>query len=236
MSHILPGFLFRKLKSGPTGTFVDARFPSVSVQDGVKVRLLCQACETRFSKWETLFKQTFLPLSGYPCLPIVYGRWLYKFAISVSWRVLTYLKLSRPNPYGYPQHNPVAQLLHPLRNKAHSSADRALHSWSRILLEDRTSASLHPQLLLFLNGNNFPGETRNVVGFSSVNLPKIAAVHSVVGPLIVLGIIKDGRRSSWQGAAIHPQGGSFKSASQRIPEDYANWLKQHYAVIDEIVP
>jgi hypothetical protein len=89
-SHIIPKFVFKWLKETTPTAIRNLGTPNKRVQDGFKEYLLCHECEDLFNKWETKFcEQVFLPIHDKPA-PIKYGPWALKFAVSVSWRVLTY--------------------------------------------------------------------------------------------------------------------------------------------------
>ncbi|MBA4390714.1 MAG: hypothetical protein C0399_07235 [Syntrophus sp. (in: bacteria)] len=99
-SHILPEFAFGWLKeTGATKYLRVGDAPNKRVQDGHKMPLLCQACETLFSKDENEFARViFRPYvgdgldangEGTGAIPeFIYKEWLLRFIISVHWRVL----------------------------------------------------------------------------------------------------------------------------------------------------
>lgn len=74
--------------------FVEA--PNRRVQDSFKHRLLCGSCEQRLSVWESSFaSQVFLPMhrqdpTQFRTYP--YQAWGMKFAASVVWRVVQFLR------------------------------------------------------------------------------------------------------------------------------------------------
>jgi hypothetical protein len=122
-SHIIPRFIFLWYKR----TFVSGlrRSDNVNlrVQDGPKDYLLCGPCERKLGVWETSFSaKVFNPLhvgQNSPH-PIRYGPWALKFAVSVSWRVLTYHK--------------KVQSISGLSADQESAVERALEAWRRFLL------------------------------------------------------------------------------------------------------
>lgn len=90
-SHRFPKFYWDWMKeTNGTGYLRSSTMPNVSLQDGDKRRLLCLACEARFSVLEThVAGKVFRPLLEDPCpAEIDYGPWFYRFAISVLWRKL----------------------------------------------------------------------------------------------------------------------------------------------------
>ena len=93
-SHIIPKFVFdwQKESSG-TGFLRSSRVPNRRVQDGAKEYMLCSDCETLFNQWETSFATNiFHPLNRRENIQFEYRSWLLKFAVSVSWRCLTWYR------------------------------------------------------------------------------------------------------------------------------------------------
>ena len=91
-SHMIPSFVYKWLKaSSGTGHIRFGGTPNLRSQDGYKVYLLCGSCEDLFNTWETTFANLiFHPLNKGEASSFKYGPWMLKFAVSVSWRVLTY--------------------------------------------------------------------------------------------------------------------------------------------------
>lgn len=89
-SHIIPAFVFRWLReTSATGHMRFGQQPNLRVQDGRKVRMLCDACEQRFSYLESTFaRRLFQPLSRDAGMRVRYQDWLAKFCTSLSWRLL----------------------------------------------------------------------------------------------------------------------------------------------------
>lgn len=90
-SHILPAFVFRWMKdTSATGYLRFGGKPNCRAQDGERRYWLCRGCETRLCQWETEFAaQVFHPLISDGGQRIPYQEWMLKFAVSVSWRVLS---------------------------------------------------------------------------------------------------------------------------------------------------
>lgn len=89
-SHIIPKFVIKWFKdTSPTGYLRTGDNVDIRKQDGIKKRLLCIECEGKFNKYETLFaNKIFFPFHNNNFKKIDYDEWLYKFIISISWRVL----------------------------------------------------------------------------------------------------------------------------------------------------
>lgn len=88
-SHIIPRFVIRWMKkTGPTPFLRKAVDPDTRIQD-YHEKLLCEDCEQTFSDWEGKFAaQVFYPHVRGQKEEFEYGEWLYKFVLSVSWRLL----------------------------------------------------------------------------------------------------------------------------------------------------
>lgn len=91
-SHILPAFSGRSVKrTSAIPSFRSSQDPTRSVQDTLKIKMLCEGCERLFSRHETQFaKRVFHPLREDCTQRLQYEEWLLQFCVSLSWRVLTY--------------------------------------------------------------------------------------------------------------------------------------------------
>ena len=88
-SHIIPRFVIRWMKkSGPTPFLRKFTDPNTRIQD-IHEKMLCGDCEEIFSEWESKFaSQTFYPHVRDQSDQFEYGEWMYRFILSVSWRLL----------------------------------------------------------------------------------------------------------------------------------------------------
>ena len=94
-SHIIPKSIYKWLKdTSATGYMRNLTNPNVRTQDGIKMYLLCENCEQRFSVYEKWFKEkVFLPLNEREtgvCNPLIfdYDDKLFYFINSVWWRTI----------------------------------------------------------------------------------------------------------------------------------------------------
>jgi hypothetical protein len=87
-SHILPAFALRWLKENSLTKYIrSGGQPNLRKQDLAKEYLLCDMCEGLFSQWESkVAENIFKPWNDQRKLPLSYGSWLQRFAISLSWR------------------------------------------------------------------------------------------------------------------------------------------------------
>ena len=90
-SHIIPKFVFDRIKpNSPTG-YLRGGFLDVNrrMQDGDRVKMLCNDCEQRFSQTERNFAdKVFKPYHESGITSFAYGPWLSYFINSVNWRTL----------------------------------------------------------------------------------------------------------------------------------------------------
>ncbi len=134
-SHITPKFVFdwQKVSSG-TGFLRSSETPNRRAQDGEKEQMLCSDCEALFNRWETPFAtRIFHPLNRGESIQFRYESWLLKFAVSVSWRVLTWYK-----PDDLPEISAPGKLL----------IAKALQTWKEFLLDQRAHPGSFEQHLI----------------------------------------------------------------------------------------
>lgn len=88
-SHIIPRFVIKWMKkTGPTPFLRKAVDPNTRIQD-YHEELLCKDCEQIFSEFEGKFAaHVFYPHVRGDSNEFEYGEWLYRFVLSVSWRLL----------------------------------------------------------------------------------------------------------------------------------------------------
>ncbi|MFM2588225.1 hypothetical protein [Vibrio sp. TBV020] len=93
-SHFIPKFIGKWSKNTSiTGYFRQPSAPSRRMQDLHKEYWLCGNCEDIFSVWEREFaNKVFYPIVDKGKDTVLYGRWMAKFAASLSWRTLTYVR------------------------------------------------------------------------------------------------------------------------------------------------
>ena len=220
-SHIIPAFVFRWLKESSATGFLRFR-PELNkrVQDGLRVPLLCSACEQRFGQWEKRFvEDIYAPLNHGKAARFAYGSWLSKFCVSVSWRVLTFLRKD---------------------NLAHFSpamieaADRALAIWRSFLLDESPHPGKHQQHMLLLDvvdEHTFseipPNLNRYIlrsVEFDAACKSKEAFIYSKMGRVVVVGFIHMASPRQWQGSLIHVSHGAIGSQTYTLPDSFGRYL------------
>ncbi|MDN3674354.1 hypothetical protein QWY99_14945 [Flavobacterium branchiarum] len=88
-SHIIPKCIFRWLKDSGGDYFRSPETSNRRLHDGIKPRMLCNECEGIFSKLETDFSsKIFYPHVKKGQTTFEYNANLFKFSVSILWRVL----------------------------------------------------------------------------------------------------------------------------------------------------
>ncbi len=233
-SHIIPKFFGRELKKrSKSQTLVDGINPQKNPkpQDIEKARLLCHQCEQLFGKWETEFRNKVMPANKSLLAPITYGDWMLKFAVSVSWRVLAYLKYAQP----YSEHEVTSKELikffPTLVSKSHSEAEETLETWRLFLLDKRKDVTPYDQHLVLLNGKNFPYENCNALKFTILQDEGMIATHTLMLGFIILGFIRHSSAWDWEDTKIISTSGQI-GVQQGIPPAYFAWLENMFAEIE----
>ena len=187
-SHIVPKFIFDYLKeTSATGYLRFSREPNRRVQDGTKVPLLCGECEQRFATLEKYFSERiFTPYSADRSAVLHYDASLLKFAVSLSWRVLSYYNVHGHLSDVPPQHVP--------------RIDAALEMWRRVLLDKLPHPEKYEQHLLALDEfksatvPNMPsGINRYIlraVDMDVVTGDRTAIVYTKLPRLVVVGFVE----------------------------------------------
>lgn len=87
-SHIWPAFTLRWLKKNSLSPYLrTVGEPNKRKQELPTEKLLCGVCEGKFSRWEDqAATNIFKPWNDHRKLPLSYGSWFQKFAISLVWR------------------------------------------------------------------------------------------------------------------------------------------------------
>lgn len=221
LSHIIPAFAFRwQKKTG--GPIRNIETPNKRVQDGIKINLLCDDCESLLSVWESSFyNQLFLKYTENSDYKLKYGDWLLKFCVSLNWRTILYRKLSGlKGQYTPHQFNSM------------SIFEKNLHS---VLIGESRNPSYNEQHLLFLNPistelkNNLPPNINRYI-LRAIDFDIIGNQDNLlnmikIGPIIILGYISSTEklRRDTRGSRISVAGGSFRN----LPSKFTNTLYFH---------
>lgn len=224
-SHVIPAFAMRWLKESSTGGIRGRAQPNQRVQDGPKGRYLCDDCEQRVGKWETIFSQRiFAPLHDETQKPPVtypYQAWFLKFAVSLSWRVL----LHNGEKHGFDN----------LAPRVRGAVTEALEAWRLFLLDKRVHPGAFQQHLLPLglistaaHPISSPFFNRYLIRTVDHDLPhtdESLMVYTKIGKFAFFGFVLNGRNEQWVGTRLRVRNGAFNpSGTFGVPTSIVEFL------------
>jgi len=225
LSHIIPKFVFSWFKESAPSAIRSIAEPNKRVQDGLKQDLLCTDCEQLFGGWEKIFSECiFSPLheGKAPKTPIRYGPWALKFAVSVSWRVLTYFcRIGDLSHYSEIQRD---------------MAQTALSVWRSFLLDELSNPAEFEQHLLPVDAiGSYSGleisAFLNRYLLRSIHMDvicsnKSAYVYTKMGHILLFGLIQEKNPKRWKGTKIHVNNGAIMPRTYRLPQSMADYLNE----------
>ena len=221
-SHIIPGFVFDWLRdTSATGHFRSSQIPDLRIQDGIKPRMLCMACEQLFSTWEKAFAETcFVPLNSGAAREVRYGSWMLKFATSVSWRVLR-LFAANDGLAGFPRH-------------IMTEVDDTLREWSLFLQGDRPHPGRHEQHMFVADIVEHASVTDAPPNISRYLARAIdpyvaytqdsAVTYAKMGRLVLFGFVAIKHPCRWKGTKLHVRHGQFGQCDIELPSDIRDFI------------
>ena len=221
-SHIIPSFIYRWLKeTSGTGFLRFGQTPNKRVQDGLKDYLLCSSCEGLFQKWETEFaNKIFYPIVKNREIRFYYESWLLKFAVSLSWRVLTILK----------EKNTLSNFSQNLQTET----DLALKKWSDFLLNKELNPGKYQQHMLPLDAirkhsfDSLPSNINRyflrVVDIDAASNMKEGFVYIKLPRILLVGFIHIEKPRQWENTIIHIKNGTLGADRYVLPKYIANYL------------
>lgn len=228
-SHIIPQFAFDWLKrSSATGYLRRTGVINRRVQDGQKQKLLCGSCETRISRYESLFaREVFHPLHTNEELRLSrgpwfrYDAWFMKFAVSVSWRALIFL-LQRDTP----RHFSEQQL---------KLASDALSKWRSFLLDLTDNPASFEQHVILMDVmadhtiNDLPKNMNRyflrTIDFDLARSERSAFVFVKMCRVMIFGFIQNDPKEIWEGTRLRVRKGEVGGKNMRLPGSLLNYLK-----------
>jgi hypothetical protein len=214
-SHIIPAFVYRWFKeSSATGHMRFSDEPNVRIQDGPKSRLLCKACDNNIigGHEKEFSEKLFKPWLESPAIRN-YQKYLLKFAVSVSWRVLKFCYGKNPNAqYSSEQIN--------LINKAELQ-------W-RMFLLDKSPHPAEFEQHFFIYGNlvstnewNLPVNinrfARNSIMMDLVGSDRSQYTFAKFGQFFIFGHIQP-HNHIWSGTKVRLNSGTFPSKKMTLPK------------------
>lgn len=223
-SHILPAFAIRWLRdSSGTGHIRQGSSPNQRVQDGPKPHLLCTSCEGRLNLSETPFaEKLFHPFTNRESSEFVYGEWLLRFCVSMSWRVLQFYKeetaLNNYEPDAVSLITEadqtwkaflMGQVAHPGAFQQHIYPVYGPEAIFGQL--DSTSPNINRYLMRTMDTDLVRGRTTNFV-------------YSKLGRFIILGFIREDRPGRWQGAKVKVTTGRIEPRRYTMPKEFIEYI------------
>ncbi len=212
-SHILPAFAYKALKKNSvTGHIRHSEAPNRRVQDGVTLPWLCEECEARFSRWEREFSNNVFHPWNAGALHTVYGAWMLKFCVSVSWRVLLYCK----------GHNP-STIYSAEDEKLFVQAERI---WREFLLDERPHpGAFSQQFVIFdiIESTNVEDLPDNINRFmtGAISMDIVGSSRSIftwakLGRYQIFGTVKEGP-NKFEGTKVHVKQGAIMPGKIVLP-------------------
>lgn len=171
-SHVIPSFVYKWMKQTSATGFFRSTQSNQRLQDGFKIKMLCESCEANFSLVEQKFATNIfnpfvnqsMDTRGFPTGNIStfqYEEWLLKFAISIQWRCITFRKLTNKYSIG----------------KWHTFAQQVEKNWREYLLGIRDNAGEWETHLIFLYNIE-----------SSTNIPPIEIIPDYINSYLLRSV------------------------------------------------
>lgn len=232
-SHILPAFVFRWMRESSGGGYLRLGMtPNRRVQDGLKRHWLCVDCEELFSRAETDFaNKVFYPYTSDSSSRIIYGEWLLRFCVSVSWRALQFYKEEISlNSFGADVTSRIteaeaawkafllAQRQHPGPFRQHLLPFDAIES---ITFRQDLSPNLNRYLMCTTDMDLCEGKTASFV-------------YSKLGRFVILGFIRQDRPNQWQGSRVHLRTGQIEPRKYTINRGLFDYLNARARLVAEL--
>lgn len=222
-SHIVPAFVARWVKeTSATGHLRNVITPNRRIQDYPTAKLLCKDCEERFSVWETYFAEAiFKPYTLEWKGKLPYDGRLLKFALSLSWRVLEVMGLSR-------------ETTTITGRKPLEAAQVARRQWRRYLLGEKRDPGIGTHYIAML-GPLASAEGGVPEGFHAYTLRTSDATpisgqthfgtYVKIPGIVFMSSIEPQRRPGWDGAEI-TVAGTLGNPVEYRDSDFWNFYKR----------
>lgn len=221
-SHILPAFLYRWLrKRSGTGYIRSTKEPNRRTQDGLKKKWLCKECENSFSRYERYFANEIFYKWCNGNKNLTYNEFCIKFCISISWRVLMFLRGSNK------EHNYTSE--------QEILLDRAEARWRAFLNDEVPHPGEFEQHLLIFDiiesttitdlPDNFNRFLSGAISLDIVGSDQSLMTFAKLGPFVIFGIIQKGVQK-WEGTKVHVKHGKLHPDKITVPYGILNLLKE----------
>jgi hypothetical protein len=159
---------------------------------------------------------------------------MLKFAVSVSWRVLTYLKYAPAYQEEDITSSEIVPFVSPLAAEFHDDAEKALEVWRGFLLDQRDDVDQYEQHFIILGGQNSPRDKNASLSFTLFQADGMVATHTLLlGQMVILGFIRHSPRSKWKGTKLNASGGQI-GVPITVPFVYWKWLSEMFAAFENV--
>ena len=222
-SHIVPKFVFDWVKTEGDGLRGGATI-NVSIQDGPKPKMFCGTCEGLFSGWEhDVSSHVFRPLHTTNATAFRYTSWMLKFAVSISFRVLTH--------YFEAVEEPLLGLCSQVRR-----------IWSLFLLGERSILGPYEHHCVVLPIPQAPEDKLlsrffgSIIDFQPPVVAPDGGVYIVTKMcrLCIVGTVKRGKSGGWVNTRIGAKRGVLKRPYE-IPVWLTDYLGLRFRVLHQSV-
>lgn len=226
-SHVFPKFFFRRMKKEGGGLLRRPVEPNLALQDGLKQPLLCEECETKFSRRETRFANDFF----YPWMdrrecPQAYGPQTHYFLVSLLWRGLViYLDKSLAEAQSW------LVTLHEM-----------VEDWRAFLNQEKERPE-RDQIHMFLADIAIPG-SQPVENFNRYMVGAVDAtvavsdtkclVYAKMGMFVAVGGVEGLSEDQWDNTRILANGGAFHTPQKILDPEFGAFLTDRARVSHEL--
>ncbi len=231
-SHILPAFAIRWLReSSGTGHVRRSDSPNLRVQDSGKRPWLCTACEGLLGESETGFaRELFHPYTNGNASRFDYGLWLLHFCVSVSWRVLLFLRDEQAIMKNYAP-------------DAIARCNEAELTWREFLLGQRPHPGPFQQHLLPLGGiaeiskqpdNLAPNINRyfmRTIDMDILRGKNTNYVYAKLGRFVIIGFLLEDRPDHWKGTKVHVKKDRIEPRTYCVPRGLFRYMNARANIV-----
>jgi len=232
-SHIIPAFIIdHQKRTSATGFLRSSHTINRRVQDGTKLYMLCPSCEAMFNQWETPFaRDVYHPWCNREAIRLSYGPWMLKFAVSVSWRVLTWYMDYSADSVSY-------------TSDAKRIISDALRTWKRFLFDEIQHPGEYEQHMILFDTIESathsydlpPNINRFLTRGTHINLAHSDRhplfIFTKMGKIALLGFLGIKYHRQWVGTKIHLKHGQV-GGNVAIPSSFGDYLLERAGVHED---
>lgn len=221
-SHIIPKFIANWIKeTSATGYLRGPKEPNLRLQDIKKIPLLCKDCEQKFSEFESYFANNiFYPFQEKGFKQFSYNETLFKFMVSINWRVLVTQRESVDD-------KEVSDFI--------PHIDEAEEIWRKYLMGLRNDTNDFEQHIFFLDEIDFENTNSEIPpSFSSYSLRATDATYTVgedtvfiytkLPSIIIVSSIYPRHLEGWINTKIEGEGGKISPPQEINNPEIGNFL------------